>query len=88
MYNKFKREMLKARKRKNVYIIKKIIKNLDEFVLFLTMRYNFTSLINTDMVFLSVNNVFKFIFTNSINVNIDLINVANKLTVVKEINYS
>ena len=80
--------MLKARERKDVYIVEKIIKYFNEFVLFLTMRYNFASSINTDIVFLSVNNIFKFAFTDSINVNTDLTNIANELTVVDEINYS
>ena len=88
MHNKFKRKILEARKRKNVYIIKKIVENLDEFVLFSAMRHDFASLINTDIVFLSVNNVFKSIFINLINVDIDLTNVANKSAVVNKIDYS
>ena len=80
--------MLKARERENVYIIKKIVKNLDEFVLFLTIRYDFASLININIVFLSVNNIFKSIFINLINFNVNLTNVANKLTVVNKINYN
>ena len=95
MYNKFKKEMLETRKRKNVYIIEKIVKDLNKFVLFLAMRYNFTSLININIIFSSVNNVFKSALTNLINVsinlinvNIDSINVANKLTDVDKINYN
>ena len=84
MYNKFKRKMFKTREREDVYIIKKIVKDLNKFVLFLAMRYNFASLININTVFLSINNILEFIFIdlininiNLINVNIDLINVAN-----------
>ena len=88
MHNKFKRKMLKARERKDVYIIEKIVKNLDEFVLFSAIRHDFASSINTDTVFSNVNNVFKSIFTNSINVNTDLKNVANKLIVINKINYN
>ena len=88
IHNKFKREILKARERENVYIIKKIVKNFDEFVLFSAIRYNFASSINIKTVFLSVNNVFKFTFTNLINVNINLINVTNKLIIVNEIDYN
>ena len=88
MHNKFKRKMFKARERKNGYISKKIVKYLNEFVLFLIIRCNFASLININMVFLSVNNVFEFAFTNLINFNTDLINVANKSIVVDKINYS
>ena len=51
MHNKFKREMFKTRERENVYIVEKIVKNLDKFVLFLAMRYNFASLINNNIVF-------------------------------------
>ena len=88
MYNKFERKISEARKRKNVYIIKKIVKDFNEFVLFLAMRHNFASLINTNTVFSSVNNVFKSVLTNSINVNTDSTNVANKLVVVNKINYN
>ena len=87
--------MFKTRKRKNVYITEKIIKNLDEFVLFLAIRYNFASLINIDIVFISINNIVKLIFINSINVNIDLIKVNSSLTkiinkaiTINKINYS
>ncbi len=34
MHDKFKTKMLKIYKRKNVYIMKKIIKDFNEFVLF------------------------------------------------------
>ena len=87
MHNKFEKEILEARERKNVYIIKKIVKDLDEFVLFLAMRYDFASSININIIFSSVNNVFKSAFTDLINININLTNVANKLTVVDKINY-
>ena len=50
MHNKFKRKMFKARKRKTVYIIKKIVKDLDKFVLFLVTHYDFVSLINTALI--------------------------------------
>ena len=52
------------------------------------MRYDVTSLINTNTIFLSVNNVFNFTLINSMNVNINLINVANKSIVIKKINYN
>ena len=87
MYNKFKREMLKIYERKDVYIIKKIVKDFDKFVLFSAMRYNFASSININTAFLNVNNIFKSAFTNLINVDIDLINVASKLIVVNKIDY-
>ena len=88
MHNKFEKEMLKTHERENVYIIKKIVKNFNEFVLFSAMRYDFASLINTDIVFSSVNNVFKSVFADLINVNTDSTNVTNKLIVVNKINYS
>ena len=87
--------MLKIRKYKNIYIIKRIVKDLNKFVLFLAMRYNFASSININITFLNINNVVKFTFidsininTNSVNVNSSLTNVVNKLTAVNEINYS
>ena len=87
--------MFKTRARENVYIIEKIVKNLNEFVLFSAMYYNFASLININIVFLSVNNIVKFTFTNltnvnidSININSDLINVVNKLATIDKINYN
>ena len=80
--------MFKARERKNVYIVEKIVKDFDEFVLFSAICYNFASSMNIDTVFLSVNNVFEFTFTNSINVNTDLTNVANKSVIVNEIDYN
>ena len=43
MHDKRERKMLKTREREDVYIVKKIVKNLNEFVLFLTMYYNFTN---------------------------------------------
>ena len=86
MHDKFEKEMLKTRKREDVYIIKKIVKNLNEFILFLIMRYNFISLININIAFLSVNKIVKFIFTDLININNDLKNVANKSLTVNKIN--
>ena len=88
MHNKFKRKMFKTRKSKDVYIIKKIFKNLNKFVLFLTMRYDFANLINVNTVFLSVNNIVKFKFTSLINDNSNLINNDNKLKTIDDINYS
>ena len=85
MHNKFKKEMLEARKYKNVYIVKKIVKNLNKFVLFLAIRHNFASLININIIFLNINNVFKFAFIDLINVNIDSTNVTNKLAVVNKL---
>ena len=69
MHDKFEKKMLKTRKRESVYIIKKIVKDLDEFILFLIMRRDFTSLININIIFLSVNKVVKFTFTDLININ-------------------
>ena len=80
--------MFKVHKREDDYIIEKIVKNLDEFILFLIMYYNFVSLININTVFLSINNVFKFTFTVLINVNTDLSNVVNKSAIVNKINYN
>ena len=70
--------MLEACERENVYIIEKIIKDLDKFVLFLTVRHDFASLINIDIIFLNVNNVFKFTLINLKNVDINSTNIANK----------
>ena len=80
------KKMLKTRKRKNVYIIKKIVKDLNKFVLFLAMYYNFANSINTDIVFSSVNNIFKSTFIDLINIKTDSTNIANKLTIVNKIN--
>ena len=95
MYNKFDRKMFKACKYKNVYIIKKIVKDFNKLVIFLTIRYNFTSLININITFLNMNNIVKFVFinlinvnTNLVNVNSSLINIVNKLTIVNKINFS
>ena len=70
----------------NVHRIKKIAKDLDEFILFLIMRHDFTSLMNINTAFLSVNKVVKFTFIDLINVNNDLKNVTNELLTVNEIN--
>ena len=86
MHDKFKKKMFKTRERENVYIIKKIVKDLDKFILFLIMRHDFTNLINIDITFLNVNKVVKFTFINLINVNNDLKNVANELLIINEIN--
>ena len=86
MYDKFKKKMLKTRERENVYIIKKIVKDLNDFILFLVMRYNFTSLMNIDIAFLSVKEIVKFIFTDLINVNNNLKNVTNKSLTANKIN--
>ena len=80
--------MFKAHERKDVYIIEKIVKDLDKFVLFSAIRYNFTSSINTNTVFLNMNDVFKSAFTNLINVDTNLTNVANKSIVINKINYN
>ncbi len=76
MHDKFEKKMLKAHEREGVYIVEKIAKDLNEFVLFSVMRYNFTSLMNINMTFLSV------------NINNSLINVANESAIVNEVNYS
>ena len=86
MHNKFEKKMLKTRERENVYIIKKIVKDLNDFILFLIMRYNFTSLMNIDTAFLSVNEVVKFTLTDLMNVNNDLKNVTNKSLTANEVN--
>ena len=86
MHNKFEKKMLKTRERKDVYIIKKIAKDLDEFILFLIMRRDFTSLININIAFLSVNKVVKFTFTDLININNDLKNVTNELLTINKVN--
>ena len=56
MHNKFKKKILKTRERKNVYIIKKIIKNFNEFILILLTHYNFINLININIIFLNIHN--------------------------------
>ena len=86
MHNKFKKKMLKTREREDVYIIEKIVKDLDDFILFLVMRRDFTSLININTAFLSVNKVVKFTLTDLINVNNNLKNVTNESLTVNEIN--
>ena len=42
MHDKRERKMFKTREREDVYIVKKIVKSFNEFVLLLTMYYNFT----------------------------------------------
>ena len=42
MHDKRERKMLKTRERENVYIVKKIVKSLNKFVLFSAMYYDFT----------------------------------------------
>ena len=56
MYNKFKKKIFKIYKRENVYIIKKIIKNFNEFSLFTLIYYNFTDLMNINIIFLNMHN--------------------------------
>ena len=48
MHNKFNKKMLETRERENVYIIEKMIKNLNEFVLFVAMHYSSANLINVN----------------------------------------
>ena len=48
--------MFKTRERENVYIIKKIIKNFNEFTLFALIYYNFINLININIIFLNMHN--------------------------------
>ena len=43
MHDKRERKMLKTREHENVYIVKKIVKNFNEFVLLSTMYYDFTN---------------------------------------------
>ncbi len=76
MHDKFEREMLKAHERGGVYIVEKIVKDLNEFALFSVMHYNFTSLMNINTTFLSV------------NINNSLMNVANESVIMNEINYN
>ncbi len=76
MHDKFGREMLKAHEREDVYIVEKIAKDLNEFALFSVMHYNFTSLMNINTTFLSV------------NIDNSSMNVANESVIVNEINYS
>ncbi len=76
MHDRFKRKMLKVYKREKVYIIEKIVKDLDEFVLFLVIYYNFISLMNINTTFLSM------------NINNSLINIANELIIINEVNYN
>ncbi len=76
MHDKFERKMLKAHERGDVYIIEKIAKGLNEFALFSVMHYNFTSLMNINTTFLSV------------NIGNSLINVVNESVIVNEVNYS
>ncbi len=76
MHDKFERKMLKAHEREDVYIVEKIAKGLNEFALFLVMHHNFISLMNINTAFLNVN------ISNS------LMNVANELVIVNEVNYS
>ena len=78
--------MFKTRKREDVYIIKKIVKDLNEFILFLIIRRDFTSLININIILLSVNEVVKFILINLMNVNNNLKNVTNESLTVNKIN--
>ena len=81
--------MFKTRKRENVYIIKKIVKNFNEFILILLMYYNFASLMNIDTIFLNMynfktetNEIITLTFLNLINININLMNVINELIFV------
>ena len=56
IHNKFEKEMLKIQERKEIYIVKKIIKDLNEFALFLAMYYNSACSIIIDITFLSMQN--------------------------------
>ena len=53
MHDNFKREILKTQERKEVYIIEKIVKDLNEFALFLAIHYNSACLININTALLS-----------------------------------
>ena len=86
MHDKFKKKMFETRERENVYIIEKIIKNFNEFVLILLIHYNFASSVNINIIFLNMynfkiktNEIVTLIFINLMNVNTDLMNVINKL---------
>ncbi len=76
MHDKFERKMLKAHERGGVYIVEKIAKGLNEFALFSVMHYNFTSLMNINTAFLSV------------NIGNSSMNVANESVIMNEVNYS
>ena len=85
MHDKFKKKMFKTRKHENVYIIEKIVKNLNNFILILLMHYNFASSMNINTIFLNMHNfktetneIVTLIFTNLMNININLINVINE----------
>ena len=39
MHDKFEKKMLKTREREDVYIIKKIVKDLNKFILFLILLF-------------------------------------------------
>ena len=53
IHNKFKKEMFKTQEREEIYIIKKIVKDLNEFILFSAMYYNSACLININTAFSS-----------------------------------
>ena len=81
--------MFKTRERENVYIIKKIVKNFNKFILILLMYYDFANLMNIDTIFLNmynfkteINEIITLIFTNLMNINTNLINVINDLIFV------
>ena len=48
--------MLKTQEYKEIYIIKKIVKDLNKFVLFSAMYYNSACLININTAFLNTQN--------------------------------
>ena len=56
MHDKFKKKMFKTREREDLYIIKKIVKNFNEFILILLMYYNFVNLMNINIIFLNMHN--------------------------------
>ena len=95
MYDKFKKKMFKTRKREDIYIIEKIVKNFNEFILSLLMYYDFASLININIIHFNMYNfetetveIVTFVFINLINVNTNLMNVINDLNFVNLINYN
>ena len=79
IHNKFKKKMLKTQERREVYIVEKIVKDLDEFVLFSAIYHDSACSININTAFSSMQND-QIDVVDSMNVNVNLINVSADLT--------
>ena len=77
--------MFKTREREDVYIVEKIVKDFNKIILISLMHHDFASSMNINTIFLNMynfeteaNEIVTSVFTNLMNVNINLMNVINE----------